>query len=154
MYKRQYLPPALLAEWLGSFTCYCGNTRVERILNKSTQICFWRRKFSRRSCRDSNSQPFDHVSGALTNNLSRLPISQYFKDHERQLSLIESPVGRPVLAMTSLSSVRFPLSRHILCVERGGEEVVALFLLCLDGGFFVSPIPPIILLFSRRREQC
>ena len=26
------LPPALLAEWPGSFTCYCGNTQVERIL--------------------------------------------------------------------------------------------------------------------------
>jgi len=25
------LPPALLAEWPGSFTCYCGNTKVERI---------------------------------------------------------------------------------------------------------------------------
>jgi len=26
------LPPALLAEWLGSFRCYCGNTGVEWIL--------------------------------------------------------------------------------------------------------------------------
>ena len=25
------LPPALLAEWPGSFTCYCGNKGVERI---------------------------------------------------------------------------------------------------------------------------
>ena len=25
------LPPALLEEWPGSFTCYCGNTGVERI---------------------------------------------------------------------------------------------------------------------------
>ena len=25
------LPPALLAEWPGFFTCYCGNTGVERI---------------------------------------------------------------------------------------------------------------------------
>ena len=25
------LPPALLAEWLGFFTCYCGNMGVERI---------------------------------------------------------------------------------------------------------------------------
>ena len=29
------LPPALLAEWPGSFTCYCGNTGVERIPKKS-----------------------------------------------------------------------------------------------------------------------
>ena len=31
------------------------------------------REFSRRSCWDSNSQPFDHESAALTNKLSRLP---------------------------------------------------------------------------------
>ena len=29
------VPPALLAEWPGSFTCHCGNTRVERTPNKS-----------------------------------------------------------------------------------------------------------------------
>ena len=35
----------------------------------STQIQLWRRKF----CRDSNSQPFDHESNALTNKLSQFP---------------------------------------------------------------------------------
>ena len=29
------LPPALLAEWLGSFTCHCSNTGLEWTLNKS-----------------------------------------------------------------------------------------------------------------------
>ena len=29
------LPPALLAEWPGSFTCHCGNTGVEWTMNKS-----------------------------------------------------------------------------------------------------------------------
>ena len=29
------LPPALLAEWLGSFMCRCSNTGVEQIPNKS-----------------------------------------------------------------------------------------------------------------------
>ena len=29
------LPPALLAEWLGSFKCHCGNMGVEQTLNKS-----------------------------------------------------------------------------------------------------------------------
>ena len=38
----------------------------------STQSELWRIKFSRRSCRDSNSQPFDHESGAFTNKPSRL----------------------------------------------------------------------------------
>ena len=31
------LPPALLAEWLGSSTCYCGNTGWNSYLNKSQQ---------------------------------------------------------------------------------------------------------------------
>ena len=39
----------------------------------STQSRLWRRKFPCHSCWDSNSQPFDHESGALTNKLSRLP---------------------------------------------------------------------------------
>ena len=30
----------------------------------------WRRKFSRCSCRDSNTRPFNHESGALTTELS------------------------------------------------------------------------------------
>ena len=29
------LSPSLLAEWPGSFTCHCGNTRVEQAPNKS-----------------------------------------------------------------------------------------------------------------------
>ena len=29
------LPPALLAEWPGSFTCHCGNTGMERTSNKN-----------------------------------------------------------------------------------------------------------------------
>ena len=35
----------------------------------------WRRKFSRRFCRDSNPRPFDHESGALTTEL--LTVSQW-----------------------------------------------------------------------------
>ena len=34
--------------------------------NKSTESRSWRRKFSRRSSRDSNPGPFNHESGALT----------------------------------------------------------------------------------------
>ena len=69
------LPPALLAEWPGFFTCYCGNTGVERILKirVSTESRPWRRKFSRRSSRDSNPIPFNHKSGALTTELSPPP---------------------------------------------------------------------------------
>ena len=32
------LPPALLAEWPGSFTCHCGNTGMEQTLNKSQHL--------------------------------------------------------------------------------------------------------------------
>ena len=46
----------------------------------STQSRLWRRKFSRRSCRDSNSQLFDHESGAQTNKFSRLPLASYCND--------------------------------------------------------------------------
>ena len=48
--------------------CNGHRTRV------STQSWPWRRKSSCRSCRDSNSQPFDHESGTLTSKLSWLPI--------------------------------------------------------------------------------
>ena len=68
------LPPALLAEWPGSFTCYCGNTGVERIPKwVSTECRPWRRKFSRCSSRDSNPRPFIHEFGSLTTELSPPP---------------------------------------------------------------------------------
>ena len=66
------LPPALSAEWPGSFTCYCGNTVVKHTkIRVSTEGWPWRRKwkFSRRSCRYSNSWPFNHESGAPTTEL-------------------------------------------------------------------------------------
>ena len=68
------LPPALLAEWPGSFTCYCSNTGVERIPKwVSTESQPWRRKFSCRSSSDSNPWPFNHESSALTTELSLPP---------------------------------------------------------------------------------
>ena len=68
------LPPALSAEWPGSFTCHCGNTGVEQTPNNSqhTKLTL-EKKFFCRSCQDSNSQPFNHKSGTLTNKLSQLP---------------------------------------------------------------------------------
>ena len=63
------LPFVLLAEWLGSFTCYCSTqTRVSR------ESWHWRRKFSHLSHWDSNLRPFDHESGTLTTELSTFPI--------------------------------------------------------------------------------
>ena len=39
----------------------------------STESRPWRRKFSRRSSRDSNPRPFNHESGAVTTELSPPP---------------------------------------------------------------------------------
>ena len=40
------LPPTLLAEWLGDFTCYCGNMVGEDTKGVSTRSWPWRRKLS------------------------------------------------------------------------------------------------------------
>ena len=49
---------------------------MERIpkIRVSTESRPWRRKFSRRSSRDSNPRPFNHESGALTTELSPPPL--------------------------------------------------------------------------------
>ena len=71
------LPPELLANWLGSFTCYRSNMREERILKSvSTESWPWRRKLSCHSSWDSNPKPFNHESRALTTELSTLPVHQ------------------------------------------------------------------------------
>ena len=66
------LPPALLAEWLGSFTCYCGNAEVEQVPKKrvSTESWPWRRKF----CCSSN-QPYNRRPSILP---PRYPCSMPF----------------------------------------------------------------------------
>ena len=58
------------------FTCYCGNTGggTDTEIRVSTESRPWRRKFSRRSSRDSNPRPFNHESGALTTELSPPPL--------------------------------------------------------------------------------
>ena len=83
------LPPALLAEWPGSFTCYGGSvTAVAHKISRSrggtdTEIRFsterwpWRTNFSLRSCRDSDPRPFNHESGAVTTELPSLPEDDY-----------------------------------------------------------------------------
>ena len=69
------LPPALLTEWSGSFTCYCGNTGVERI-----PIIYWsqhrrltlKKKSPTAPAGTRTQGPFDHESDALTTELSPL----------------------------------------------------------------------------------
>ena len=48
-----------------------GGTDTE--IRVSTESRPWRRKFSRRSSRDSNPRPFNHESGVLTTELSPPP---------------------------------------------------------------------------------
>ena len=45
---------------------------------KSTESRPWRRKFSRRSSRDSNPRPFSHESGVLTTELSPPPFFFFY----------------------------------------------------------------------------
>ena len=55
-----------LAEWLGSFTCHCSNKGWNgHQIRVSTESQLWRRKSSRHSCWDSNSQPFNQEYGGL-----------------------------------------------------------------------------------------
>ena len=61
------LPPALLADWLGSFsiTCCCCGTDTK--ITVSTESWHWRRKFSHITCCTSKSNPrlFDRKFGTL-----------------------------------------------------------------------------------------
>ena len=60
------LPPALLAEWPGSFTCDCSNRGWNgQQVRVCTESSLWRREFSHHSCQNSSSQPFDQESGTL-----------------------------------------------------------------------------------------
>ena len=58
------LPPALLAEWLGTLRATVVTRRWNRNRNKS-QHWKWRRIFSHRSCWDLNPRPFNHKSDIL-----------------------------------------------------------------------------------------
>ena len=58
------------------FTCYCGNTGVERGYRNKSQhrkSTLEKKNSPRRSSRDSNPRPFNHESGALTTELSPPP---------------------------------------------------------------------------------
>ena len=60
------LPPVLLAKWLGSFMCHCGNIGWNgHRIRVSTESLLWRTKFSCPSRRDLNLQPLNHESRAL-----------------------------------------------------------------------------------------
>ena len=73
----------------------------------STGSLFWRRKFSRRSCRNSNSQPFDHESGARPTEALRPHLSKTCAENWQVIShcliksiLLNPPCFWPALAFT------------------------------------------------------
>ena len=116
------LSPAFLAEWPGCFTCYCDNTWVERTPNKRQYIKLtlerkkkklWRRKFFRHFCRDSNPQPCDHESGALTNKLPSLPcVFRAWPIFTEQTCAATGTSSRPTASWILASSSR---SRTLVC---------------------------------------
>ena len=68
------LPPALLAEWPGSFTCLCGNTGVEWTLNKShhTNLTLEKKILTPTTPAGIRTHNLSNHGPALTNKLSRL----------------------------------------------------------------------------------
>ena len=60
----------------------------------STESWPWRRKFSRRSCRDSKPGPLDHESDTLTTELSPLSCVSWLTHSLRAQKLCESRGGR------------------------------------------------------------
>ena len=68
------LPPALLAEWPGSFSCHSGNTGVEWTLNKSQHTKLTRqKKIFLPLLPEFELATFRSKMGRFTNKLSRLP---------------------------------------------------------------------------------
>ena len=67
----------------------------------STQSWLWRRKFSCRSCQDSNLQPFDHESSALTNKCHTQQL--YISDQNRSAWL----VGASKNKLTRINKINF-----------------------------------------------
>ena len=104
------LPPALLAEWLGSFTCYCGNTGVEWIPKEfSTESRPWRRKFCH-SCRNLNPQPFNSESGTLTTELSLPTLFNSSFIHLAWIGLVQLRWVSPTCCPRSCWVNIFPIS--------------------------------------------
>ena len=69
----------------------------------STESRPWRRKFSRRSCRDSNPRPFNRESGALTTELS--PPSY---GHNARVNLFMGPAVKGYRLSQRTASLRVP----------------------------------------------
>ena len=80
------------------FTCYCGNTGggTDTEIRVSTESRPWRRKFSRRSSRDSNPRPYIYIASpsadTATSDNQRSP--DVVADSSRELA-VQSPRHTP-----------------------------------------------------------
>ena len=84
--------------------------------NVSTESRLWRRKFSRRSCRDWNPKPFNHESSTLTTELSPFPTC-CMESSSIQISCAwTSPKSRSVVRGEILNPDQ-------LCVEKSSIQI-------------------------------
>ena len=114
---RRNLPSALLAKWLGSFTCHCGNMGWNgHWMRVSTESQLWRRKFSHCSCRVSNSQSFHYES--LNHESSTLPTSCPSKQTVT-LTGKEDSLGMLLFQIMMMTSTDPPPQRCISCAGSG-----------------------------------
>ena len=90
------LPPALLEEWPGSFTGYCGNTgeRNDTEIRVDTDSWHCRRQFSGHLCRDSNPRPFGHESSAVPLSYPRYR-QVIIRENNAMLCIVWSSLERP-----------------------------------------------------------
>ena len=97
-----------------------GGTDTE--IRVSTESRPWRRKFSRRSSRDSNPRPFNHESGALTTELSPPPNPHHWglRGLLRRPLISRCLVKRGILLHTRAYIGVLPRRLHRLLARRVG----------------------------------
>ena len=89
----------------------------------STESRPWRRKFSRRSSRDSNPRPFNHESGALTTELSPPPYMArgrklpFIAVRERSVSSLSCFLSK-VVSLAPKSTLVVPLTVSFFVFQR------------------------------------
>ena len=83
------------------------------------QSLLWRRKFSCHSCWDSNFQPFDHKSGALTNKLFRYKITD---NENMQVKILTQSTALWIMKYES-QTAEMCESQCIITSTRGGISI-------------------------------
>ena len=84
------LPLALLAEWVGSFMCYCGNVGWNGYWNRSQRWKFTLEKKICHSCWDLNPWPFDPKSSVVPLSYPCSPVHTKISAYVSSISQSES----------------------------------------------------------------